>query len=490
MKDRNERNDMNRSDDVNADTFPGWIPGGGTARELVELELHQARDDGRESEALAKLEQEAEQAREDATLRGIYGRLLEVPVRADFPFTEPYDFESIRALRPEALKRRFAVPESEDRLYDRMYGGWLGACAGCTLGGPGEFFRPWTRKRLMEYLTAIAPDEWPMKDYMPGHSPSELSFGDYKIDATRERLRFVPADDDLTWPVVSQIALESVDNPLDIESRQVAATWFNYVPYQVTVGGTGMLAYRNLVIRYPMEQVAEANEELEIDWHWVATHSNAYREDIDAAIRADSYGYAAPGMPEVAAGLAWRDARISNVMNGIYCSMFYAAMIAAAFALDDPEAVVEAGLAEIPTTSRLYGGMKKVIEICRECQRRGEGIEEVQAAIYETFGDDHFSTPGNAALVVSGLLMGGDDFEKVITYTVMGGFDCDSTGATAGAIAGTMLGAKRLPEKWIKPLNDTIYCSLPGYHPIAVSELARRSVAIAKKVLKQNISAV
>ena len=32
---------------------------------------------------------------------------------------------------------------------------------------------------------------------------------------------------------------------------------------------------------------------------------------------------------------------------------------------------------------------------------------------------------------------------------------------------------------------DTIYCSLAGYHPIAVSELARRSVEIAKKVLER-----
>ena len=475
---------MNETNDMNEKNFPGWIPGGCPPRELVEFELHQAGDDGRDPQAVATLKQEFEQAENDATLRRVYARLLEVPVSADFPYTEPDDLETIRRLRPEAQSRRFTVPDSQDWLFDRLYGAWLGACAGCTLGGPGEWFRPATRKCLFEYLTAIAPDEWPIKDYMPEHSPSDLSFGDYKIDATRERLRYVPQDDDLTWPVVSQIALQNLDDPLKLQSRHVAATWFNKVPYQVTIGGTGMHAYRNLVIRYPMQQVADADADLNIDWHWVATHSNAYREDIDAAIRTDSYGYAAPGMPEVAAGLAWQDARISNVANGIYCSLFYAAMIAAAFALDDPEAVVAAGLAEIPTTSRLYAGVKKVVEICRQCRLRHEGIEEVHNAIYEALGDDHLSTPGNVALVVSGLLMGGDDFEKVIAYTVMGGFDCDSTAATAGAIAGTMLGAKRLPAKWIKPLNDTIYCALPGYHPIAVSELARRSVAIAQKVLK------
>lgn len=462
---------------------PDWVPGGYAPRGLIAFELHQAKEDGRDPEAVATLEKELEQAKDDASVRDIYARLLDLPVRDGFPFEEPDDLESIRALRPAAASRCFEVPDSENSLFDRLYGGWLGACAGCTLGGPSEAFRPWTRKRLKAYLTAVSPDEWPITDYIPERSPSDVSFGQFKIDATRERLQYVPQDDDLTWPVVGQIALQSLDNPLEIESRHVAAAWFNNVPYKVTVGGTGMLAYRNLVLRYPMWQIARADPEAHIDWHWVATHSNPYREDIDAGIRADSYGYAAPGMPEIAAGLAWQDARISNVKNGIYCSMFYAAMIAAACALDDPETVVAAGLAEIPATSRLYDAVTKVIDICKNRARRNEGFEEVHADIYETLGDDHNSTPCNVALVVSALLMGDRDFEKVITYTVMGGFDSDTTGATAGAVAGAMLGARQLPGKWIDRLNDTIYCALPGYHPIAVSELARRSVTIARKVL-------
>jgi ADP-ribosylglycohydrolase len=163
--------------------------------------------------------------------------------------------------------------------------------------------------------------------------------------------------------------------------------------------------------------------------------------------------------------------------------MFYAAMIAAAFALDDPLAVVEAGLAEIPTTSRLYAAAERVIAICRQYRFQSEHIEEVHSAIYEAFGDDDMSTPNNMAMIVSALLMGGRDFEKVITYTVMGGFDCDCTAATAGSIAGSMLGAGCLPDKWIGPLHDTLYGQIAGYHPIGISELARRSVEIAQRVL-------
>lgn len=464
--------------------WPGWVPGGCRVRQLVDWELRQARGEGRDPDALAQLEHEIQATDDDGVLRQIYARILKLPVRPDFPYTEPDDLQTIRELRLEVGQRRFHVPSSEDRLFDRLYGAWLGGCAGCTLGGPAEALRPWTRQRLIEYLTAISPDEWPITDYLPANSPSDISLGASKAAATRERLQYVPQDDDLTHNVIAQIALGSAPHPLDFQTRDVASAWFQYMPYRVTAGGTAMLAFRNLVIRYPMGEIAHRRRDDDsIDWHWVATHSNPYREDIDAAIRADSYGYAAPGMPEVAAGLAWRDARLSNVKNGIYCSMFYAAMVAAAFALDDPEAIVEAGLAEIPTTSRLYEAVRTVLAICRQHELRPDRIDDVHTAIYETFGDDHNGTPNNMALVVSGLLMGGRDFEKVITYTVMGGWDSDSTAATSGSIAGAMLGAERLPEKWIKPLNDTIYCSLPGYHPIAVSELARRSVAIARDVL-------
>lgn len=457
------------------------IPGGCDPVTLVDWELRQAREDGRDAAVVARLATQA-QTDDETVLLGIYEQLLNLPVLPGFPYTEPDELEEILPLRPAAPARRFAVPTSAEWLYDRLYGAWLGRCAGCTLGGPGEMFRPDTRARLQRYLTAISPDEWPITDYIPASSPSGLTFS-WKQDATRERLCYVPADDDLTHTVIAQIVLRTAAHPLAFRTHDLASAWFRHLPYAVTAGGTGMLAYRNLVMRYPMWQIAGGADDAAIDWHWVATHSNPYREDIDAAIRADSYGYAAPGMPELAAGLAWRDARLSNVKNGIYCSMFYAAMIAAAFALDDPLAIVEAGLAEIPATSRLAAAVSTVIDICRRHGFRSDAIEQVHAAIYATFGDDHNGTPNNMALVVSGLLMGDGDFEKVITYTVMGGWDCDSTAATAGSIAGAMLGARRLPEKWITPLRDTLRGQVVGYDPIAVSECARRSLEIAELVL-------
>lgn len=475
------RQKMSRVIDFNKDNV--CVPGGDTRAGLVKWELFMAEEEGRgrrERERLAKLAQTADEKQ----LLAIYEQALAIPDDPKLERAEPYDLESIRTLRPKAKRRMFATPRhDEDWLYDRLYGAWLGRCAGCTLGGPGETFRPHTRKRLIQYLTAVSPDEWPIRDYMPAHSPrSGLKFWG-KMDATRENLRYAPADDDLTLTMIAQIALSELHRPDQFQSRDIASVWVRFMPYALMEGGTGMMAFRNLVLRYPMNAIRwKQIPEEAIDWRWVATHSNPYRFDIDAGLRADSYGYAAPGLPELAAELAWRDARTSNVRTGIYCAMFYAAAIAAAFALEDPVEVVKAGLAEIPATSRLAAEIGKMIAICRKHGFRPERILEVQEENIATFSGDDCSTFANVAAVVSSLLMGGGDFGNVIRFTVMAGLDSDTTAATAGSIAGAMLGARRIEAKWSRPLNDTVHGNIVGYQPIAISECARRSLEICRRV--------
>ena len=85
-------------------------------------------------------------------------------------------------------------------------------------------------------------------------------------------------------------------------------------------------------------------------------------------------------------------------------------------------------------------------------------------------------------MIVAALLLGRDDFEKVITLAVMGGWDTDCNGASAGSIYGAMFGAEKIPAKWKAPLNDTLYSQSGGDQPSAISECARQSVEIAQKM--------
>ena len=209
---------------------------------------------------------------------------------------------------------------------------------------------------------------------------------------------------------------------------------------------------------------------------------NPYRELIGAQIRVDAYAYAVAGNLELAAELAWRDASFSHVKNGIYGAMFISAMIAAAFVEKDPEKIIVSALSEIPKNSRLANDIKKAVEIAK-----GEKDQiSLVSNIWEAF--KHYPSihaNNNAALCAASVLFGGDDFEKAVTTSVLGGFDTDCNGATVGSIMGAMLGAGNIPESWKNPLNDTMYSDIWGFHPIPISKCAEQSYELFMKFRKK-----
>lgn len=460
---------------------------------LVDYEFAQLRDEGRDAQQLQALRAEFEtlDKSDEVGLRALWQRMLALPAPPQLDRDEPNDLESIQALRDSALLQEWqahkkSVDFSSPKLLDKMHGAWLGRCVGCALGKPVEGFMGArdglsSKERIRKYLQAISPQEYPLRDYFLQHSPAEEKTGKVGCYAsTREQIAFMESDDDIRYTIIGQIVLRHKGR--DFSSRDVAQAWMSHLPYSMVCTAETQ-AYRNMVSRYDFHQAHWNNTAEEIDWAWVSTHENPYREWIGAQIRADPWGYAAPGNPELASDFGWRDARISHVRSGIYGEMLCAAMIAAAFVLDDPKQIVRAGLAQIPGTSRLFGEMLQVIEICERHGNEAAKFEQVLDEIYALLGHyDPVHTNNNAGLVIAALLLGGHDFHQVVTIAVMGGWDSDCNGATAGSIVGAMLGATKLPEHWIGRLNDTLFSQVIDYHPIAISECARLSVEVAAKV--------
>jgi ADP-ribosylglycohydrolase len=85
----------------------------------------------------------------------------------------------------------------------------------------------------------------------------------------------------------------------------------------------------------------------------------------------------------------------------------------------------------------------------------------------------------NAALITAGLLWGDGDPARTIGLTVMGGWDTDSNGATAGSVVGILAGTARLPPHLIDPLEDRTRSAVFGFDHARISELAARTIAIA-----------
>ena len=84
-----------------------------------------------------------------------------------------------------------------------------------------------------------------------------------------------------------------------------------------------------------------------------------------------------------------------------------------------------------------------------------------------------------AALVAAGLLWGDGDYATSVGLTVQGGWDRDSNGATAGSVAGVLLGARALPENFVEPLHDRTRSALFGFDNSRISDLALRTLRLA-----------
>ncbi|MGE5223681.1 MAG: ADP-ribosylglycohydrolase family protein, partial [Omnitrophica WOR_2 bacterium] len=288
------------------------------------------------------------------------------------------------------------------------------------------------------------------------------------------------SDDDIRYTVLGLTLLE--ENGLAFDSWDMGRHWQRYLSLG-QVFTAERRAYLNLALALPSDDTQKP-----ADWQrrveWIRTYRNPYREWIGAQIRADGLAYAVAGDPDLATELAWRDASLSHVKNGIYGEMFAAGMIAAAFIEDDTERIVAAGLSQIPRHSRLAEDITEAVTIARQSQSQLELVE----SLWEAF--DHYHpvhTNNNAALVAAALIYAQGNFETAITTAVLGGWDTDCNGASVGSVMGAKLGAADLPARWTQPLHDTLYADIPGFHPIPISECARRSQAVFDRVRRAGI---
>ena len=429
---------------------------GALERQLIRVELTQRREEGCDVSNIEPRVQAALAAepRDDTAFEALYNELDALTPASSFPYEEPSDLDAIRALRPDG-PRRMALSLSDDEIHDRIHGAWLGRAAGCLLGKPVE---GWPRHRIDKYLESMGA--LPLDDYIPyreGAMPPRLK------PSTRGNIECIARDDDLDYPILGLLALEN--KGAELTSRVMANTWLSRMPYQ-TVYTAESVAYRNFVNRrWPPES---------------ATWRNPYREWIGAQIRADVFGWVAPGWPERAAELAFRDASISHVKNGIYGEMFVAAMLAASFVTSDMDEIVRIGLSEIPAQCRLAEAVRDTLAWCHQ----ETDWEAVWERINEKYGHYHgVHTINNAALVVMGLAFGANDYEKGIVVAVRGGCDADCNGATAGSVLGAKFGAAALPEKWTGVLGDRLLSCVRDCNDNRISELAQRTHRVAKAML-------
>jgi len=439
----------------------------------LRTEILQSQDEGKDLSSLEEeirgvLEEKDNDKREKLS-KELLDKLQSLPPEGDFKYVEPSNLEDILEESNGEYKLYKEELEVNEKLFNKVYGAWLGRIAGCLLGKPVE---GWQRDKIWSLLKET--DNFPLSRYMSSDMPQEIKER-YGIVDDRGRswinlIDHMVEDDDTNYTILDLYIFEKYGP--DFSSEDVAESWLYNLPIFHTYTAE-RVAYQNLVNLIMPPKSGE--------------YRNPYREWIGAQIRADFWGYINPGNPLRAGEIAFRDACVSHVKNGIYGEMFIAACLAWAFVSDDIEEIIKAGLSIIPKDSRFYEAVNKILGFKKE----GKTFEEIRDYIYENYERDKRHEEywhnwchviSNALVVVSSLLYSGLDYEKGITYAVSCGLDTDCNGATTGSILGTIIGAKDLPEKWISPINDRIESGVARYNLCQVSDLARKTVEAIKRL--------
>ena len=380
----------------------------------------------------------------------LYGIVSNAKTVAGYKYFEPSDIETIRACR--ARKLLGGKMPTDKALREKIKGAWYGRICGCLLGKTVEGIRT-------EELHVLLKESgnFPMHRYIRRSDVTEemLNTFSYKLGnrCYADKIEFAPADDDTNYTVLYQKVIEEYGR--DFSPYDVSRAWLAKQPINAYCTAE-RVAYCNFVRGY----LPPAS----------AVYQNPYREWIGAQIRGDYFGYVNPGDTEAAADMAWRDASISHVKNGIYGEMFAAAMIAAAAVTDDIEKIIEAGIGEIPEHSRLHAAIVHILEMYR-CKVTEERVfEDIHRRWDEHVGHDWCHTISNAEIVAASLLFGHGDYGKSICMAVQTGFDTDCNGATVGSVLGMRNGIGAIGDEWTAPINGKLQTAIFGVDVIDIDD--------------------
>ncbi|MBE5787048.1 MAG: helix-turn-helix domain-containing protein [Clostridiales bacterium] len=418
-------------------------------------EYQQSTEEGLDLRAYAELFKAVSLLPKDETKKKLgdilFDVVLNAPAHPDYPYLEPSTLPEIQTLR----KSNVVLPAFQPhRLPDQVLGAWQGRICGCLLGKTVEGVRT---NELIPFLKET--DNYPMHRYILKKDLKEENLEKYGYPFAHrcyaDDIDGMPVDDDTNYMVLAQEIIEKYGR--DFTAHDVSRAWLDLQPKDAYCTAE-RVAFCNFVKGYEPPQSA--------------LYKNPYREWIGAQIRGDYFGYINPGNPALAAEMAFRDASISHVKNGIYGEMLIAAMIAAAACTTDIKTIIQAGLAQIPHTSRLHEAIQNILIKYDAGASQQECFQYIHSCWDEYTGHGWCHTISNAMIVAASLLYGRGDYSASICMAVETGFDTDCNGATVGSILGMAYGTRCIGPEWTTPIGDKLNTSIFGVGAVKISERA------------------
>jgi len=387
-----------------------------------------------------------------------------LPLRADWPYVEPDDLEAILAECDPARPTGAIAKMDLDDCSRRVAEGFLGSVCGCMLGKPLEI-----DPTFDELRAAFAPlGEWPLRDYVPVAALENLRRrnGTWP-ESTRGNIRWVAPDDDINYTVLGMLLLEK--HGAKLGKTDVRDGWIRHVPLSDVWGPE-----RTLLAKAALWHNGLLEDDPD-DWAGVFNWND---ELCGAQIRADAYGYACPGRPELAARLAWVDSSWTHRKTGVYATMWTAAAIAVAPVERDPLRIFEIALQFVPQRSRFH----KIVadSLCEAASARD--FEDGYRRIHGKYKEYSHCRVYQESGTLINTLRWAESVGDGICKQVMQGNDTDSYGATAGSLLGAFFGPGHLEERWLHPFNDDIHTTLSGFFERSLTQLALRMGQLPQRI--------
>ena len=425
----------------------------------IMTEYQQAIDEGLDIEGLRNVFEAVSKMErgehKEAICDVLFNMVMDAKTVEGYKYNEPSTIAEIKKLRKKHPIKKVRL--SKKMLEKKIQGAWYGRICACMLGKPIESV--WK-----EDIWAILnkSDNFPLSRYIRVTDiPDDMEHIQWlKKNPFIDKINgFAPYDDDTNYMVLAYEVIKRYGR--DFTPANMARAWQDLQPKE-SYCTAERRAFINFTLGYQPP--------------YSAYYKNVFREWIGAQIRGDYFGYINPQNPEIAADMAFRDASISHIKNGIYGEMWASAMIACAFSTNNMEDIIRGGLAQIPETSRLYERVNAVID----WYNSGLSKEECFGKIYEEW-NDHINhhwchTISNAMVVTASLLYGEGDYSKSICLAVEAGFDTDCNGATVGSILGITCTIDGIDKKWTEPFNDTLQTTIFGYDKVKISEMAKKTL--------------
>lgn len=428
----------------------------------VACELKQAEQEGKD---LTKLRGKKEGLSEEDAIR-LCDAVAALPMRKDYPYVEPNDYGEIAATFPAD---EVYAPLTDAQLIDKIRGMWYARIVGCELGKPIEGY-------MRNVIVTLAKEtgNYPIRDYI-----DDAKFTDEVRQTLREKCdktlhdkwwkqTFKQAghafwDDDLNYTAINLLLLETYGK--NFTSDDVLSCWANNLPVAAACTAE-KVAYRNGAVGLTPPETGR--------------RGNPFREWFGAGIRADIFGYVNPGNPREAAHMAYKDACISHVKNGIYGEMYFAALIAIAFYESDPETLVKKALGYIPPKSRLAEAVRNMIAVYESGADRDAAIRYIHDTFDEYDPQTAVHTLPNVVIAVASLLYGNNDCTAAWSVGMETGFDTDSHGATVGSVIGAVRGFGGVEPRWYEPFHGMLETRVTEYGVLPIETLVEKTLKVIK----------